>query len=273
MTLEALHGLPSAVLRQLAASLREGPLAGALSTHALEQAVGPRSKEVEACLSLLLDTGMSHRHIAFLAEGIADARERMPDPDVLFDLVLSGPEAPGIPTADTAAVVHTLFEEATSEVLLVGYAIHNGERLFAPLAAKMRRMPSLRVTFCLDIGRKYTDTSLASEIVRRFAHDFRTKHWPWPELPEVYYDARSLAETGEERSSLHAKCVVVDKRVALITSANFSEAAQHRNIEAGILVRYPPLVEQLAGYFLALRESGQMVRCALEADRTRSTDA
>lgn len=264
MTLEALHRLPLAALRHLAVSLREGPLAAGLSAHALEQAVGPRAREVEACVGVLLNAGMSRSHVALLAEGIADARERVADPDLLFDLVLSGPGMPGIPTADTAAVVHTLFEEATIEVLLVGYAIHNGEHLFAPLAGKMRQIPSLRVVFCLDIARRFGDTSLSSEIVRRFAREFRTKHWPWPGFPEVFYDPRSLAESTEQRSSLHAKCVVVDRRVALVTSANFTEAGQHRNIEVGVLVRHLPIVERLAEYFEGLRASGQLVRCPLE---------
>lgn len=264
MTLEALHRLPTAALRHLAASLREGPLAAGLSAHALEQAVGPHAREVEACVSVLLNTGMSRSHIALLADGIADARDRQPDPALLFDLVLSGPETPGIPTADTAAVVHTLFGEATSEILLIGYAIHNGENLFAPLATKMRELPSLRVVFYLDVARRFGDTSLSSEIVRRFAHEFQTKHWPWPWLPEVFYDLRSLIESTEQRSSLHAKCVVVDRRVALVTSANFTEAGQHRNIEVGILVRHPPIAERLAGYFEGLRASRQLVRCPLE---------
>jgi phosphatidylserine/phosphatidylglycerophosphate/cardiolipin synthase-like enzyme len=38
------------------------------------------------------------------------------------------------------------------------------------------------------------------------------------------------------RAALHAKCVVIDRSTALVTSANFTEAAQERNIEAGALV-------------------------------------
>lgn len=264
MKLGVLHTLSVAALRSLAAALREGTLSAGISRYPLQQIAGPRAAELEICLDTLLQTGMGSRHIALLVDAIADARDRLPDPALLFDLVLSGPEVPGIPTADTAAVMHSLIESATTEVLLVGYTIHNGQHLFAPLAAKMRAFPELKVIFCLDIARKYTDTSLSGEIVRRFVHEFRTKHWPWRELPEVYYDPRSLGESTEERSSLHAKCVVVDRRVTLITSANFTEAAQHRNIEAGVLARYPPFVERLAGYFEALRASGQLVRCPLD---------
>jgi phosphatidylserine/phosphatidylglycerophosphate/cardiolipin synthase-like enzyme len=137
----------------------------------------------------------------------------------------------------------------------------NFRHLFERLAERMRAEPTLQVTFCLDISRGYTDTSLSSEIVRRFAAEFRRKHWPWPETPRVFYDPRSLSESRAARSSLHAKCIIIDRRVALITSANFTEAAQQRNIEAGVIVRHPLFVERLAGYFEGLITSGQLSPC------------
>jgi len=59
---------------------------------------------------------------------------------------------------------------------------------------------------------------------------------------------------------LHAKCIIIDRSEALITSANFTEAAQERNIEVGVKVRHKPLVERLASYFEALIETGRLVR-------------
>lgn len=44
---------------------------------------------------------------------------------------------------------------------------------------------------------------------------------------------------------LHAKCVVTDGRWTLLTSANFTEAAQERNIEAGVLVDDPRLAARV----------------------------
>ncbi len=261
--IDAIHKLSSQSLRSLSISLRQGALSSGITRQALQQIAGPQAAKLESCLEGLLEDGMKPAQVAMLAEAIANARESTPDHAALFDLVLSGPEVPGIPTGDTAAVMLRLIEEANSEILLVGYAVHNGRRLFERLAARMQSVEALQVIFCLDIPRKYTDTSLSTEIVRRFAQDFREKHWPWPQLPKLFYDPRSLSESRDQRSSLHAKCVVVDRRVALITSANFTEAAQHRNIEAGVLVRYPLFVERLAGYFDGLRESGQFVCCPL----------
>lgn len=262
---DILHKLPTPSLRSLAASLREGPLSSGITMYTLQQIAGAEASELKACLESLKQDGMTPAQIALLIEAIIKARGSTPAPASLFELVLSGPDVPGIPTADTAALTHTLLEEATTEVMLVSYAVHNGNRLFERLASKVVAKPSLRVRFILDIPRKYTDTSTSNEIVRRFAKEFREKQWPWQPLPELFYDPRSLSEDWEQRSSLHAKCVIVDRRVALVTSANFTEAARHRNIEAGVVVRYKPFVEQLVGYFEGLRSSGQLVACPFEA--------
>ena len=59
----------------------------------------------------------------------------------------------------------------------------------------------------------------------------------------------------EERACLHAKFVAIDGEIVLITSANFTEAAQKRNIEVGLLFRNTKRARQLTGYFEALRGS------------------
>ena len=66
----------------------------------------------------------------------------------------------------------------------------------------------------LDVQRGYRDTTRSDELVRRFAHEFRTRQWPWERRPEVYYDPRSLDPDRKKRSALHAKCIVVDEALA-----------------------------------------------------------
>jgi len=259
-----LHSLPPNTLRALAASLRSGPLSLGISEHAVSQIVGYRASDVEAYLLSLVKAGMTYQHTASFVEAIADATEGAVDPGKILELVISGPDVPGVPTSDTAATMRTLIAEATQQILLVGYAVHHVRDLFEPLAVKMASNKSLQVLFCLDISRRHGDTSLESEIVRRFCRDFRDKHWPWPKLPRLYYDPRSLSEHSEQHSSLHAKCVVADRRVALITSANFTQAAQQRNIEVGLLIRYAPLIERLCSYFESLIATGHLAECRLD---------
>jgi phosphatidylserine/phosphatidylglycerophosphate/cardiolipin synthase-like enzyme len=82
-------------------------------------------------------------------------------------------------------------------------------------------------------------------------------------LPELYYDPRSLDQEAVKRSSLHAKCIVVDRQVALVTSANFTEAAQTRNIEVGALIRWERFAVKLAEHFETLAEAGLLRRLDL----------
>ena len=260
---ESLHNLSPAVLNALAKSLKDGSLALGVTSHGLKQVVGAPAGDVCTCIDQLRQRGMTPTQIGLLVEAVASTRANIATPQHIVDLVISGPEVAGVPTADTAATVQTLIENAQTEILLVGYAVHNGKKLFKRLAQRMEEMPSLRVTFHLDIPRKLNDTSLSSEIVRRFAREFVTKHWPGKSLPEMFYDPRALAEDAQQRASLHAKCVIVDRRVALITSANFTEAAQRKNIETGVLIRHEPLVLRLHDYFEGLRNARQLISCTL----------
>jgi phosphatidylserine/phosphatidylglycerophosphate/cardiolipin synthase-like enzyme len=56
--------------------------------------------------------------------------------------------------------------------------------------------------------------------------------------------------------NLHAKCVVVDDRFALIGSANFTHNAQARNIEVGVLLDDPVFAQDLVRQWLGLVEAG-----------------
>jgi len=261
--LEPLLRLPPGALKSLAASLSDGLLSEGITLHGIEQAAGTDAAAVAASLREFVADGYQPRHLATVVAGIAAAADRTPKPTSLFDLVLSGPDLPGVPTADTAAVMRTLVTQAKREVILVGYAVHDGRKIFEPLARRMADVPGLAVTFCLDIQRAWNDPTPSSDLVTRFARDFREKHWPWPTLPALYYDPRSL-ETGDARASLHAKCVIVDRERLLVTSANFTDAAQRRNVEAGVDIRHPPTAARLADYFAGLCRAGLFSRCPID---------
>lgn len=184
------------------------------------------------------------------------AREQILAPD----LVVSGPDVAGVPTADTHAVVQSLFLEAASEVIVAGYAFFNGQALFARLHEQWLRNPKLRVVFHVDVPRRHGDTSSSEGIITKYAEEFRLKHWPWQPSPELYFDPRALETDAKSRASFHAKVVVIDRRKLLVTSANFTEAAQQKNIEMGVLCSLPHLAERVCGYLEGLRKSGLLRR-------------
>jgi phosphatidylserine/phosphatidylglycerophosphate/cardiolipin synthase-like enzyme len=60
---------------------------------------------------------------------------------------------------------------------------------------------------------------------------------------------------------LHAKLLVCDSAIALITSANFSHHGLHENIEIGVKVT-SPAVARLAEFFNSLITAGQVTALA-----------
>ena len=245
-------------LRQLSGALQAGRLTLPLSAVSLQRYLAADTAEAVAIEGQrLADEGFQTAHLMRLLEALAEDRHARPAiPDQALDLVTSGPEAPRVALRDTAVVVRELFAQAQQRVLVVGYAVHQGRSVFRALAERMAQRPGLDVRLCLHVPRPWRDETPAEVLLQRFAERFKTQEWPGSRFPAVYYDPRSLALDAEKRASLHAKCVVVDRQVAFVSSANFTEAAQERNIEVGVLLRVPALAEQLTRHFAALIEAG-----------------
>ncbi len=240
-------------LNQLAVDLRSGRLAPpfnplALRRYVCESAAAP----VAAELNQLAQDGMQPRHLAACIETLRLDRAQRRAAEDMIDLVWTGPEAPGIVNRDTGVVVRELFRGARDSVLIAGYAVYQGHVIFKELAERLDRSPRLDVQMYLDIHRPHLDRSSASDLVRSFGERFVRDEWPGRTLPKVYYDPRSLEADHANRASLHAKCIVVDNETAFVSSANFTEAAQTKNIEVGALIRSRPFASRLAEHFRTL---------------------
>lgn len=82
---------------------------------------------------------------------------------------------------------------------------------------------------------------------------------PGTRQPEFWHDPRVFGD-GDRKTGgvMHAKVVIIDAAAALVTSANFTEAAQSRNIEAGVVVRLPYQITSLRSYFEGLIKCGDL---------------
>ena len=244
-----LRSLGRSALAGLAEALSTGRVGVPLSRAALSPHVPPEQlPAVLAALTELVGDGMAPRHIARALLLLAEEREagqRMSD---RVQLVWSPPDLDAVDARDTAVVVQELFRRAQSSVLISTFALDErkkAEVLFGELATRMDETPSLSVRVFANIHRKHLDSTPAAVLVREFAARIRRQVWPGKRLPEVFYDPRSLDTDLQQRAVLHAKAVVVDGRFTLLTSANFTEAAQERNIEAGVLLDDPRLAARV----------------------------
>jgi len=130
--------------------------------------------------------------------------------------------------------------------------VHQGKKVFAALADQMERNQDLHVRFYLDIVRQKSDKASDSELASRLANVFRQNEWPkGKRLPILhYYDPGRLnMDNKKTKGCLHAKVVVVDGESVFVSSANFTEAAQERNIEVGLLLNSRTVAGQIQKYF------------------------
>jgi phosphatidylserine/phosphatidylglycerophosphate/cardiolipin synthase-like enzyme len=247
-------------LREIALAIRSGRLSPPYPVLALQRLVSGDVATLTADLQWLAQSGLDEAQVAQTLELIRSDREARPGLEDVLELVTTGPEVDGIANRDTSVVVRELFANARESVLVAGYAVYQGQRVFQALADRMVAIPGLKVRMFLDIQRGPGDTTIPAELVRRFAERFRSHQWPKDRpLPEVFFDPRSLEADPERRACLHAKCVVVDGKEVFVSSANFTEAAQQRNLEIGILIRSSDVATRLARYFSGLLAAGLML--------------
>jgi hypothetical protein len=188
--------------------------------------------------------------LAVLDVALAEREDRKPTPE----LVWTGPEATAGTARDTAVVLRELFEGARESVILGGYSFKYAKDVLAPLHRSMldygfdaRFFVHVPQVTRSDVPEKQLETHLGG---------FLTECWPFGEpRPRIYYDKRALVP-GPPYSSLHAKCVVVDGAKAFVSSANFTQRAQERNIEVGVLLDDASFASYLAGQWLGLIEAG-----------------
>lgn len=198
---------------------------------------------------------------ANLAALQAVLHERRKAPVTQLDLVWSGPDTGRSHARSTGVVLRELFRQARKSVVLGGCYTSCGKDIFKPLHAAMRDH-GVRAIFCLDLAaNRKASTSISPESrARALARKFLEHDWPFgTPIPEIYYDPESLKPNA--KGALHAKCVVIDEEISLVTSANFTYSGQGLNIEVGVQIENRDFAQTLSGQFLDLISHGHLIRC------------
>ena len=251
-------------INAIAAALRNGDLSPPFSAPMLPATVpADQIHAVSQSLCGLAAAGLAREHIALILDMVIADRRARPSPEEVIDLVLSGPDSAEIASRDTLVVVDELFSQATQSVMVVGYAVHQGETVFESLAKNMIKKPALAVEMFLNIQRPPGNSDSERELVDSFLGRLKREQWPQSApLPAIYYFPASLDHCSATRASLHAKCIVADRAIAWISSANFTAAAHKRNIEVGVLLRMKSIAQRLAAHFDFLKEKKILKRIA-----------
>ncbi len=134
------------------------------------------------------------------------------------------PEIPGI-ARPTERVLQEMIDGATTEIILLGYELTD-RNLIELLAAAAGR--GAGVIMICDRGRGAAQRVIES----------------WPSRtppPRIFHDRERAG--GAPYASMHAKCLLIDDKDLLVTSANFTFHGLRGNIEIGVRLGGPPAAE------------------------------
>jgi phosphatidylserine/phosphatidylglycerophosphate/cardiolipin synthase-like enzyme len=258
--LSQLLDLPASTLLELGNALQGGALRFGVSTSSLHPFLGSRSAQLTAVIRAMLESGCTTETFGRWCHVLHEAKCRMETSEASIFLALSGPEVPGTPVVSTPTMVRALFEEAKRDVIVTSYVFSHCRELLAPLADKLDHHSDFKVRFIVDLSHQRKVPAEQLPIVaNRFKANFLANYWSGSREPEFWHDPRVFTEKDNSLSGvMHAKAVIIDREVALVTSANFTEAAQNRNMEAGVIVRQSNQVVRLRNYFEGLIETGML---------------
>jgi phosphatidylserine/phosphatidylglycerophosphate/cardiolipin synthase-like enzyme len=161
------------------------------------------------------------------------------------EVVWTGPTTSAVALRRTRLVLFELIRRAASRITLVSYAAFRQDDLVEELRAAVRR--GVRVRLVLESAAA-SRGRLDDDAARAFAAlggAVEVLEWP-----------AELRGDGRAAGVLHAKAVVVDGRVALISSANLTAAALDHNMELGLLVEGGKVPRRLEEHFAELQAKG-----------------
>lgn len=248
---KGLSRIPLPMLEELASSVEQGRVDCPLTEAALiDSGLRGRTRDVIEAL------GQADKHGVLAAVRVAIA-ERVHRPPPRIDLVWTGPETKASVARSTGLVVEALFESAKTSVIVGGYTFDRAQ-ILEPLFRAMRDR-GVTVMVFVDIDGATPNPADADTFAGAVIDKWMKKVWAFgAPKPEIYYDPRTAIqnERGHDWATLHAKCIVVDDERSLITSANFTDRGQTRNIETGVVIEDKGFAEDLAGHWRQLVSEG-----------------
>ena len=230
---------PVARLGEFLAPTEAGSIAAALRQQRLPHLAAQRAfavnrAEVKSLLAALVKEAGSAELAAAVLDGIA-AVPRRPGPEPVW----TAPTLPGLGGRTTLAVAE-LINRATATVYAATYSAGAGSDSVQALAHAVDR--GVAVTVIVDRGMQEKNGGLIPKAL--------TGARVWAYAPE---------SVGEYVPLQHAKLVVVDRTAALVTSANFSNAAAKLNLECGLLSHDGDVAENLVQQMETLYGQGALV--------------
>ena len=223
--------LPPSAVDALAEGLEAGRVSLSTSSFGFARLRGVSDDHAGRIAAALQQIEIDERAVATALRVANRLRfvERLARPEI--EIAWTGPAASGPLVRSTSVVLEEMLESVreAGEVLLVGYALTvepgtTMERVVELLVESVRRRAALSIVLHSD---EDETTNLDNLLKLWDVFVKKPKVYTWRPPPDHPF------------TKLHAKCLVVDRLDALVTSANFTFHGLESNLELGLRVRGP----------------------------------
>lgn len=163
------------------------------------------------------------------------------------DFIWTGPANGRFPVRRIDQVLYDLIAVAERQILLVTFAAHRIEHLCRHLLAAVMR----GVALTLIVEREDESEGQLSVNALHAFNDL-----PLNKIKVLYWPIENrLRNKAGRPGKLHVKCAIVDD-TAIVGSANFTDDAFTRNMELGVIIHDPGMVDTLLSHFNELQRKG-----------------
>lgn len=240
----AARTLPDDQLAQLADLFAhaDGPTAGVRSRGRLLVATDVFAETVDDIVSAWSSASEIPGVALALGLRAAAAAARAEREREQVDIVWTGPTTAAVALRRTRSVLFELVRGAKARLLLVSYAAFRQDDLVEELRAAAARGVQIRLVLESAASSRGRLDGDAADAFRALAGVAEVLEWP-----------AELRGDGKTAGVLHAKVVVADAQIALVSSANLTAAALDHNMELGLVVAGGDIPRRLDEHFAELR--------------------
>lgn len=163
------------------------------------------------------------------------------------ELVWTGPTTGLVPVRHTEQVLRQVIQSSKRRLFIVSYVAYKVNSIIQALQDAIDRQVQISILLEQQGERVTVDSVKNVKQVIPTANIY------------VWNDNVDLVQRNTA-GVVHAKCAVADGKVALITSANLTDAAMERNMELGVLFKGGALPEKLDRHLEALVSTGIIMK-------------
>ena len=242
---ELAREMPPGTLSALTSALDSEAGAYNLDRFAATPMMRDKLRKLEESCSLQL--GIDAKAIALALQAAAEAAGAA-TAEHRTEIAWTGPATESVPLRRVDQAIYDMVESASEEVLLVTFAAYKAERALKALRTATDHGVGVRLVIELaqESGGKLSFDGL--QAIRSAVPSAQIFYWP--------LERRKHRGSGPY-GSMHAKCLIADRKRAIVSSANLTDYALEANKELGLLVE-SAIASRLADHFDQLIVRGEL---------------